>query len=46
MEGDREQGGYNGRGVREKDVGWEREREGGSESVKERDRAGESDGKQ
>ena len=29
MEGDREKGGYKDRGVREKDVGWGREREGG-----------------
>ena len=38
MEGDREQGGYNGRGVREKDVGWGREREGGRETKGGRER--------
>ena len=31
MEDNREQGGKKGRGVREKDVGWRRMREGGEE---------------
>ena len=43
MEGDREQGGYNGRGVREKDVGWGREREGGRETKGGRERFKEGD---
>ena len=43
MEGDREQGGYNGRGVREKDVGLGREREGGRETKGGRERFKEGD---